>query len=100
MYLDQVLPDRNSAHQLQQSDKDEPFAAPLGIITHVLHLAPDGCILPHVDNVDASGGMILGVSLGAERILRLEEASEGQEGKTGNKGWEVLLKSGSVYVQK
>jgi alkylated DNA repair protein alkB family protein 7 len=59
--------------------------------THLLHLAPHGQILPHVDNVDASGSVIIGLSLGAERILRLE--SEGQ-------GWEVLLKSGSVYRQK
>lgn len=64
---------------------------PPSTTTHLLHLAPHGQILPHVDNVDASGSVIIGLSLGAERILRLE--SQGH-------GWEVLLKSGSVYRQK
>jgi alkylated DNA repair protein alkB family protein 7 len=39
----------------------------------------------------ASGSWILGVSLGAERIMRME----GSEGM-----FDVLLPSGSVYLQK
>ncbi|KAF9517903.1 hypothetical protein BS47DRAFT_1290337 [Hydnum rufescens UP504] len=39
--------------------------------THLLHLASNGAIFPHVDNVEASGGTIMGVSLGAERVMRL-----------------------------
>ena len=66
---------------------------PKGTLTHLLHLAPHGQILPHVDNLDASGSVILGLSLGAPRILRLEHKDE----KT---GWDVLLPSGSVYLQK
>lgn len=66
---------------------------PNGTLTHVLHLAPHGQILPHVDNLDASGSVILGVSLGASRVLRLEH----KDAKT---GWDVLLPSGSVYLQK
>ncbi|TFK91230.1 hypothetical protein K466DRAFT_515722 [Polyporus arcularius HHB13444] len=61
--------------------------------THILHLASDGEILPHVDNVEASGKWILGVSLGDERTLRLESASSG-------KCHEIPLPSGSVYIQK
>jgi alkylated DNA repair protein alkB family protein 7 len=61
--------------------------------THVLHLSPQGAILPHVDNVDASGQTIVGASLGATRVLRLEHKETGE-------GWDVLLPSGSVYIQK
>lgn len=65
---------------------------PPGSSTHALHLSPDGAILPHVDNVEASGQTIVGASLGASRILRLENSS--------GDGWDVLLPSGSVYIQK
>ena len=81
----------------------DPFAAPLQTTTHALHLSPTGRIDPHVDNVDASGSVIIGVSLGAERVLRLERRVDGgeEDERRGRKdGWEVLLKSGSVYVQK
>lgn len=89
------LPDPDASNP---SGEDwEPFAAPLQTTTHALHLSPTGRIDPHVDNVDASGSVIIGVSLGAERILRLER--KGAENESGA-GWEVLLKSGSVYVQK
>ncbi|KAI0050903.1 hypothetical protein FA95DRAFT_1580977 [Auriscalpium vulgare] len=64
--------------------------------THLLHLASDGEILPHVDNVGASGSWILGVSLGAARVLRLEFMAE----DTPAKPFEILLPSGSVYIQR
>ncbi|KAJ7632175.1 hypothetical protein FB45DRAFT_989770 [Roridomyces roridus] len=60
--------------------------------THLLHLASNGEIFPHVDNLEASGTWILGVSLGSQRLLRLE----GPE----NESFEVLLPSGSVYIQR
>ncbi|KAF7311546.1 2OG-FeII-Oxy-2 domain-containing protein [Mycena kentingensis (nom. inval.)] len=60
--------------------------------THLLHLASDGEIHPHVDNLEASGKWICGVSLGAERLLRLEN-DEGDEHS-------LLLPSGSVYIQR
>ncbi|KAF5391773.1 hypothetical protein D9757_001802 [Collybiopsis confluens] len=63
------------------------------IQTHLLHLASDGEILPHVDNVDASGRWILGVSLGSERILRLEKCENSEEAV------EIPLPPGSVYLQ-
>ncbi|KAJ7445705.1 hypothetical protein B0H11DRAFT_2086455 [Mycena galericulata] len=65
---------------------------PQDIQTHLLHLASNGEIHPHVDNLDASGSWILGVSLGAERLLHLE----GQDGDF----FEVPLPSGSVYIQR
>lgn len=61
--------------------------------THALHLAPAGKILPHVDNVDAMGETIVGASLGAARVLRLEDSQDPES------GWDVLLPSGSVYMQ-
>ncbi|PIL24160.1 hypothetical protein GSI_13913 [Ganoderma sinense ZZ0214-1] len=62
--------------------------------THIIHLASDGVILPHVDNVEASGTWILGVSLGDERMLRLESSRSPQE------RYELPLPSGSVYIQR
>ncbi|KAF9068648.1 hypothetical protein BDP27DRAFT_1265911 [Rhodocollybia butyracea] len=61
--------------------------------THLLHLASNGEILPHIDNVSASGHWILGVSLGADRTLRLESCIKPEETV------DVLLPSGSVYIQ-
>ncbi|KAF8163168.1 hypothetical protein B0H34DRAFT_651161 [Crassisporium funariophilum] len=61
--------------------------------THLLHLASYGDILPHVDNVSASGTWILGVSLGDERILRMNQIN-------GNQAFHVTLPSGSVYLQQ
>lgn len=63
------------------------------IQTHLLHLSSEGEILGHVDNIEASGSWILGVSLGAERILRMESTSDPED------SFEVLLGSGSVYLQ-
>ncbi|KIM32343.1 hypothetical protein M408DRAFT_326942 [Serendipita vermifera MAFF 305830] len=57
----------------------------------VLHLASEGEILPHVDNVDASGSVIMGVSLGSGRVLRLEDDH--------GRRWDQLLEPGSCYIQ-
>ncbi|EIW85430.1 hypothetical protein CONPUDRAFT_142000 [Coniophora puteana RWD-64-598 SS2] len=62
--------------------------------THALHLSSRGIILPHVDNISASGTWILGVSLGAERIMRLEEADNS------GSSYDIPLPSGSVYIQR
>ncbi|KAG1835656.1 hypothetical protein EV424DRAFT_1468114 [Suillus variegatus] len=61
--------------------------------THLLHLSSVGEILEHVDNIEASGTWILGVSLGAARVLRMVSTSNPKE------SFEVLLPSGSVYLQ-
>jgi alkylated DNA repair protein alkB family protein 7 len=62
--------------------------------THILHLASNGEILPHVDNVEASGSWILGVSLGAQRIMHMVDLEDSDV------SFDVLLPSGSVYLQK
>ncbi|KAG8933313.1 hypothetical protein FRC01_009963 [Tulasnella sp. 417] len=63
--------------------------------THALHLASNGEILSHVDNVEASGKTILGISLGAARVLRLQPKESGSSDEC----IDILLESGSVYVQ-
>jgi alkylated DNA repair protein alkB family protein 7 len=60
-----------------------------------LHLSAEGEILPHIDNVEASGPHILGVSLGATRIMQMDDKEAGAE-----LGLDVLLPSGTVYVQR
>ncbi|KAH9997246.1 hypothetical protein BJV77DRAFT_915027, partial [Russula vinacea] len=67
--------------------------------THLLHLASDGEIHPHVDNVGASGSWILGVSLGSERTLRMESVEDVVDGIP-KQTFDVSLSSGSVYIQK
>ncbi|ORX34115.1 hypothetical protein BD324DRAFT_636673 [Kockovaella imperatae] len=69
---------------------------PSNVITHLLHLSPEGQIKGHVDNLEASGGVISGICLGADRILRL---SKGEAGSS-EKGWDVLLQNGTVYLQR
>lgn len=64
--------------------------------THVLHLASDGEILPHIDNTEASGSWIMGVSLGDERVLCMTPV----EGFASAEPFEIPLPSGSVYLQK
>lgn len=62
--------------------------------THLLHLSTQGEILAHVDNIHASGSWILGVSLGAHRILALEHEADPSD------NCKIILPSGSVYIQK
>lgn len=67
--------------------------------THLLHLASDGEIRPHIDNIDASGSWILGVSLGSDRVLRMESV-EADSDCSPTHTFDVTLHSGSVYVQR
>ncbi|CAE7133510.1 unnamed protein product [Rhizoctonia solani] len=72
------------------------LTTPPNIQTHILHLASTGEILPHVDNVEASGSVIAGVSLGNTRVLRLSQSITSSE----DASFDVLLESGSVYIQR
>ncbi|KAH7341881.1 hypothetical protein B0J17DRAFT_277990 [Rhizoctonia solani] len=72
------------------------FITPPNIQTHILHLASTGVILPHVDNVEASGSLIAGVSLGDTRTLRLTQSATSLV----DASFDVLLESGSVYIQR
>jgi alkylated DNA repair protein alkB homolog 7 len=91
-------------------EKDPVFNAALGRLetlcpiagstqTHVLHLASDGEIHPHIDNIDASGSWILGVSLGSGRVLRMESVKADSDCSPKHT-FDVTLPSGSVYVQR
>ncbi|TXT04940.1 hypothetical protein VHUM_04023 [Vanrija humicola] len=86
----------NLVPTLSVPDTPEPAdLPPARSSTHVLHLAPEGAILPHVDNLEAMGETIVGAVLGAPRVLRLEVEADGDK-----HGWDVLVPSGSVYLQK
>ena len=67
--------------------------------THLLHLASDGEIRPHVDNPDASGSWILGVSLGSDRVLRMNSV-EANPDCSARHTFDITLPSGSVYIQR
>ncbi|WRT65939.1 uncharacterized protein IL334_002890 [Kwoniella shivajii] len=84
---------------VNDTDPDSGVLPPKGSLTHLLHLAPEGEILAHVDNLEASGSVICGVSLGASRTLRLEKKEKDGEDK-GSQGWDVRLDNGSVYLQR
>ncbi|KAH8928499.1 hypothetical protein BT69DRAFT_1316287 [Atractiella rhizophila] len=82
---------------------------------HLLHLSGEGEIKPHVDSREAFGDWIVGVCLGGERVLVLEEEAvpepdkelEGDGKDVGEVGErrmerariEVRLGKGDVYVQ-
>ena len=73
--------------------------------THLLHLGTAGAIDPHVDSIDASGSMIMGVSLGAPRIMRMARRTRNEERNCTKNihtadAFEVLLLPGSVYIQR
>ena len=91
-------------------EKDPVFRSALGRLetlcpkaggtqTHLLHLATDGEIRPHVDNTDASGSWILGVSLGSNRVLRMESV-ESDSDCSARHTFDLTLPSGSVYIQR
>ncbi|GAA5911995.1 hypothetical protein JCM8208_006452 [Rhodotorula glutinis] len=74
------------------------------LILHLLHLSSRGSIAPHVDNLDAFGRTIAGVSLGGERVMRFKQVSDPGEDvapalREGPREFEVLLEAGSAYVQ-
>ncbi|KAJ7184269.1 hypothetical protein C8R46DRAFT_883173 [Mycena filopes] len=104
-HFDGVIHNFREMHLTSWPTSDVPELSPIlgrlnslfpaqDVQTHLLHLASTGEIHPHVDNLSASGTWILGVSLGSERLLHLE----GQDADTDS--FDVLLPSGSVYIQR
>jgi alkylated DNA repair protein alkB family protein 7 len=67
---------------------------------HLLHLAENGKINPHIDNQQASGSIIIGISLGGERILKFKKSTT-TNNKTiqGPDEFQILLQPGSAYIQ-
>ncbi|MBW0533676.1 hypothetical protein O181_073391, partial [Austropuccinia psidii MF-1] len=64
-------------------------------LIHLLHLAADGKIDRHIDNTDASGSTIVGLSLGSARVMRLGQPNSPIESHA-----KVLLSPGSLYIQR
>lgn len=75
---------------------DNPLQTPAKLLSHLLHLSSTGYILPHVDNIEASAGTILGLCLGSERHLVLTSTEAGcEEHKI-----RVRLPPGCAYIQR
>ncbi|GAA6050871.1 hypothetical protein NBRC10513_004325 [Rhodotorula toruloides] len=85
----------------QPPSPSSSLSPPPHLIMHLLHLSSRGAIYPHVDNLEAFGRTIVGISLGGERIMRFKQVNEPHEGmiKDGPREFEVLLEAGSAYVQ-
>lgn len=77
---------------------------PSHLILHALHLSSKGAIYPHVDNMQAFGGTIAGLSLGSSRVMRFKRTGpplpKGSAGEDEPEEFEVLMEPGSVYLQK
>jgi alkylated DNA repair protein alkB family protein 7 len=93
-----------ASHLFNRSFDPKPEEKPSTYIqTHLLHLGTSGAIDPHVDHIDASGSVIMGVSLGAPRIMRMTRRNKERtcaEGAHVPDAFEVLLLPGSVYIQR
>ena len=70
-----LLPSSSSSVHL--STPSNSLDTPPHVVTHLLHLSSESCILPHVDNVQASAGTIVGICLGTTRELVLREKTKG-----------------------
>lgn len=77
-------------------DMHDPLKTPAKLLSHLLHLSSAGYILPHVDNIEASAGSILGLCLGSERYLVLTSTEAGHE----EKSIRVRLPPGCAYLQR
>lgn len=106
-HYDNVIRDYREMHLTSWCESETPGIARIldrlhamcpsqNIQTHILHLASTGEILPHVDNVSASGTWILGISLGAPRVLQMETTNA----VVPHSKSDILLTSGSLYLQR
>ncbi|GAA6030657.1 hypothetical protein JCM8097_006258 [Rhodosporidiobolus ruineniae] len=95
-----LLPPPSSSPSSHPPPQPVPSPPP-HLIMHLLHLSARGAIYPHVDNLEAFGRTIVGVSLGGERVMRFKQVSEvGEEMvKDGPSEFEVLVPTGSAYIQ-
>ncbi|GAA5978641.1 hypothetical protein JCM5350_002463 [Sporobolomyces pararoseus] len=95
-----LLPPSSAATD-ESSPSVSPLDPPPHLIMHLLHLSSTGRIFPHVDNLEAFGRTIVGVSLGGgERVMKFKQTSEPTEQVQGPKEFEVLVPSGSAYIQQ
>lgn len=82
------------ADTLQRLERLLPSST-LPPLIHVLHLSAEGKIDAHIDNIEASGPTIVGLSLGSARVMRL-----GHQSCPIHSHLKVLLPPGSVYIQR
>ncbi|BGP20887.1 hypothetical protein JCM10213_003385 [Rhodosporidiobolus nylandii] len=93
-----LLPPPSSSASSSSGQSANP---PPHLIMHLLHLSSAGAIHPHVDNVEAFGQTICGVSLGGERVMRFKRVSEPLAGmEDGPDEFSVLVEKGSAYIQQ
>lgn len=77
------------------STKPDKASPPSHLQLHLLHLSSRGQIYSHVDNLEASGDTIIGLSLGGSRLMKFAP-NVGMEGEA----FEMEVEKGSVYIQK
>ena len=87
------------------ADLTTSLASPAHVITHLLHLSGEGYILPHVDNIEASAGTIVGVCLGSTRELVLNRQVPANTVAPAGNEWEAVeikikLEPGCAYMQR
>lgn len=91
-----LIPPATGAPAVDRTNPDPPPH----VLLHLLHLSGEGEIRPHVDNLEASGGTIVSLSLGGERLLRFEKTDQhGGPGEGEPDKLEVLLEPGMVNIQ-
>ncbi|KAK4056074.1 ras GTPase [Microbotryomycetes sp. JL221] len=83
--------DKSTSHE--EIDELDP---PHHVLMHLLHLSSQGSIKPHVDNKQAFANRIVGISLGGERIMRLQKMNDQVDGP---EQFDVLLRPGDAYIQ-
>ncbi|TIB65906.1 hypothetical protein E3P77_02533 [Wallemia ichthyophaga] len=72
--------------------QDDELSIPHWLQAHILQLSPKGSIQAHVDNEDAMGSTIMGLSLGECRQVEFLNEKYGK--------FTAYLPSGSVYLQR
>jgi alkylated DNA repair protein alkB family protein 7 len=103
-------PPSSSSSAAATESSEDGLVTPLHIVAHALHLASDGYIDPHVDNLEASGSVIAGVSLGSERIMHMQavvrdpssddHSSSSPAKELEDATFSFRLPPGSLYVQR
>ena len=85
---------REQAAKPPQNERlqDDDLSIPHWIQAHILQLSPKGAIQAHVDNEEAMGSTIMGLSLGESRQVEFENDKHGK--------FTAELPSGSVYLQR
>ena len=92
---------RRLAEQICQAYEHRPSLAEMQP-PHVVDLAADGFISPHVDNIKHSGAVLAGLSLLSPRVMRLEREADrlANVAPTAESVIEKVLQPRSLYMLK